>query len=141
MQHHTAQLLSAGPRQGKWIYSKGNADTRHAECCAEAWLEMLQTPAEQRDAAPAWEHIGHDTAEQAYAHMRQFLLEKLRLDTHFTDWSGCRAPTAGGRCDTPTKSGADIPPAHFTEPLCDEHRTRATVEAMWDGPGDWSGSW
>jgi hypothetical protein len=44
-------------------------------------------------------------------------------------------------CDVPTKRGAEIPPCHFTAPLCDKHRTRAQVEAMWEGPGDWSGSW
>lgn len=143
MQHHTVQQIERGPRTGAWIYTTGNHRTgRHAECCAEPWLEMLQTPADERDASPAWEHIGHDTREQAYAHMRTKLLTKLRLDTTFSDWSGCRAPDGNGNpCDTPTKNGADIPPCHFQAPLCNEHRTRETVEAMWNGPGDWSGSW
>lgn len=142
MQHHTVQQIDRGPRSGKWIYTGGNDRMgRYAECCSQAWLEMLQTPADQRDASPAWERIGHDSAEEAYAHMRSVLLDKLRLDARYADWTGCRAPVGDGRCDTPTKQGADIPPCHFDEPLCDEHRNRETVEAMWQGPGDWSGSW
>ncbi|MER6350653.1 hypothetical protein ABT186_02055 [Streptomyces sp. NPDC001634] len=142
MQHHTVQQIDRGPRAGKWIYTGGNDRMgRYAECCSEAWLEMLQTPADERDASPTWERIGHDTADEAYAHMRAVLLDKLRLDTQYMDWAGCRAPVGDGRCDTPTKQGADIRPMYFREPLCDEHRTRETVETMWQGPGDWSGSW
>ncbi|MEV6833493.1 hypothetical protein AB0N17_03010 [Streptomyces sp. NPDC051133] len=142
MQHHTVQQLDRGPRAGKWIYTGGNARMgRYAECCADAWLEIQRTPAEQRDASPVWERIGHDTAEEAYAHMRTVLLEKLRLDVQYADWSGCRAPAGDSPCDVPTKRGASIPPIHFEAPLCDAHRTRETVEAMWQGPGDWSGSW
>lgn len=140
MQHHTVQQLDRGPRIGKYVYTGGNKRVgRHIECCADAWLGVLQS--EDRDASPAWESIGHDTVEGAYAHMRAVLLDKLRLSVQFGDWSGCRAPVGDGRCDVPTKQGADIPPCHFTEPLCDQHRTRETVEEMWKGPGDWSGSW
>lgn len=140
---HTAQQITAGPREGKWIYTGGNDRMgRYAECCSAPWLEVHQAPVAERDTHPAWDRIGHDTAEEAYAHMRTLLLDKLRLDEQFGDWAGCRAPeSAGGICDTPTKQGASIPPCHFSEPLCDNHRTRETVEAMWDGPGDWSGSW
>lgn len=143
MQHHTVQQIDRGPRTGKWIYTGGNHRVgRHAECCSEAWLEMLQAPADQRDNSPAWESIGHDTKDEAYAHMRARLLTKLRLDVQCGDWSGCRAPLEdGGLCDTPTKSAAEIPPMYFNASLCDEHRTRDVVEVMWDGPGDWSGSW
>lgn len=142
MQHHTVQQLDRGPRAGKFIYTGGNARIgRYAECCADAWLELLQAPADQRDASPAWERIGHDTADEAYAHMRSVLLDTLRLDVQYSDWAGCRAPAGDGRCDTPTKHGASIEPLYFRQPLCDEHRTRETVETMWQGPGDWSGSW
>ncbi|NUR64259.1 MAG: hypothetical protein HOQ47_00740 [Streptomyces sp.] len=141
MQAHTVQQIERGPRAGKWIYTGGNDSMgRYAECCAEAWLEMVQTPADERDSSPAWERIGHDTADEAYAHMRTVLLDKLRLDARYGDWAGCRAPDDNGRCDTPTKQGASIPPLYFDQPLCDKHRNRETVEAMWDGPGDWSGS-
>lgn len=143
MQHHTVQQLERGPRAGKYIYTGGNRRIgRYCQCCSEAWLEVMQAPADQRDAHPAWARIGHDTPEQAYAHMRARLLENLRLEVSFGDWSGCRAPLGGGMvCDVPTKLGAEIPPCHFLTHLCDKHRTRAQVEAMWDGPGDWSGSW
>lgn len=144
MQHHTVQQVERGPRTGKWIYTGGNDRIgRHAECCSEAWLEMLQTPADQRDTSPAWNRIGHDTADEAYAHMREVLIGKLRLGhSQYTDWSGCRATKPDGSiCDTPTKNCADIPPMHFNAPLCDEHLNVETVKAMWDGPGDWSGSW
>ncbi len=100
---------------------------RYPECCAGIGWED-----------PA---LGHATEAEAYAHMRQVLLVKLRLDGQISDWSGCRAPVGDGRCDVPTKGYADIPPMYFGEPLCDEHRNRETVEAMWNGPGDWSGSW
>lgn len=149
MQHHTVQQIERGPRTGKWIYTGGNRRIgRYAQCCSEAWLEMLDAPADERDNSPAWERIGHDTSDEAYAHMRARLLEKLRFDVSYSDWSGCRAPlgnmhrdVARTRCDVPTKKGAEIPPLHFSEPLCDLHRVREVVEAMWDGPGDWSGSW
>lgn len=142
MQHHLVQQIDRGPRTGKWIYTGGNRRIgRYAQCCSEAWLEMLDTPAERRDESSAWDRIGHETKDEAYAHMRTRLLEKLRLDVQFGDWSGCRAPTDYGACDVPTKSGAEIPPCHFLKPLCDQHRTREVVEAIWDGPGDWLGSW
>ena len=54
MQQHTVQQIEIGPASGKYIYTTGNRRLgRHAECCADAWLEMLQTPADQRDASPA----------------------------------------------------------------------------------------
>lgn len=143
MQHHTVQQIDRGPRTGKWIYTGGNDHMgRYAECCADAWVAMLDTPVEQRDTSPVWDRIGHDTAAEAYAHMREVLLDRLKLDRgQLADWAGCRAPVGESRCDVPTKRVATIPPIHFDEPLCDEHRTRETVEAMWQGPGDWSGSW
>jgi len=142
MQQHTVQQLDRGPRAGQYVYTGGNRRLgRHVECCADAWLEILRTPADERDASPAWKRVGHHTADEAYAHMQTVLLDKLRLDVEYSDWSGCRAPAADGPCDVPTKRGASIPPCHFEAPLCDEHRNRETVEAMWNGPGDWSGSW
>ena len=143
MQHHTVQQLEHGPRAGKYVYTGGNHRIgRYVQGCSEAFLEVMQLPEPKRDHAAAWARIGHDTAKQAYAHMRERLLENLRLDTHFGDWSGCRAPLGGGIvCDVPTKLGANIPPCHFLKPLCDKHRTRAQVEAMWEGPCVWSGSW
>lgn len=143
MQYHTVQQIDRGPRTGKWIYTGGNRRLgRIAECCAEAWLEMLDTPVETRDESPVWDRIGHDTAEQAYAHMRERLLAGLFLDHTYTNWTGCRAPGPDGkRCDVPTKRGASIPQSLFYVGLCPEHLNRETVEAMWDGPGDWCGSW
>lgn len=132
MQHHSAREIVKGANAGKWAYVGGNdRDGHYVECCHEAFL------------SGGWENpaIGHATREEAYAHMRQVLLGRLRLDGKVADWSGCRAPKDGGRCDVPTKDYADIPPMHFGEPLCDEHRTREVVEAMWDGPGDSFGSW
>ncbi|MFE5140331.1 hypothetical protein ACFRDV_22085 [Streptomyces fagopyri] len=143
MQQHTVQQIAAGPRTGMYVYTGGNRRMgRYIECCAEAGLIVMQAPLGERTASPAWQDIGHPTAEAAYAHMREVLLD--RLDTeHATlgDWAGCRAPSGDRRCDVPTKRVATIPPLHFHESLCDEHRTRDVVEAMWDGPGDWSGSW
>ncbi|MFC8676693.1 hypothetical protein ACFUEN_28910 [Streptomyces griseorubiginosus] len=142
MQQHTVQQLEGGPRSGKYVYTGGNRRIgRYVECCAEPYLTVMASPAEERDACPAWQDIGHDTAADAYAHMRTVLLAKLDLGGHLADWSGCTAPVGGRICDEPTKRIARIPPMHFQEPLCDKHRTQDTVEAMWDGPGDWSGSW
>ena len=128
MQHHTVQEIIKGRNQGQFVYTGGNRrEGRYVECCNGTSLED-----------PG---VGHATKDEAYTHMRERLLAKLRLDARFGDWSGCRAPVGDGKCDVPTKDGAEIPPCHFLEPLCDEHRTRRVVEAMWEGPGDWSGSW
>lgn len=142
MQQHTVQQIEAGPRAGMYVYTGGNNRMgRYVECCQDAWLEVIRTPDGERDSSPAWERIGHDTADEAYAHMRATLLQRLDLEGRFADWSGCTAPVGGRTCDEPTKRYAAIPPMYFQEPLCDMHRTRETVEAMWEGPGDWSGSW
>lgn len=141
MQQHTVQQLTGGPAEGLWVYTGGNRRMgRYVQCCAEAWLEVLQTPADQRDHCLAWALIGHPTREGAYAHMRALLLDGLQLDARFGEWAGCRAPTPTGRCDRPTKEGASIPPMMFSAPLCHHHKTREVVEAMWSGPGDWAGS-
>ncbi|MPY31325.1 hypothetical protein FNH09_08435 [Streptomyces adustus] len=141
MQHHTVQQLSAGPRAGKYVYTGGGERARYVECCADAFLLVYGVPEDERDSSPAWQDVGHDTAADAYAHMRAVLLTRLTLTGRLADWSGCTAPVGGRICDEPTKGVAQIPPMHFQEPLCDEHRTPETVAAMWDGPGDWSGSW
>lgn len=81
MQHHTAQQLTEGPRAGKWVYTGGNRRLgRYIQCCSDTYLEITQAPAEERDDSPLWEQVGHDTREEAYAHMRAVLLEKLNLD-------------------------------------------------------------
>ncbi|MFI1535555.1 hypothetical protein [Streptomyces anandii] len=142
MQHHTVQQLESGPRAGKHVYTGGNDRIgRYVECCSAPWQEILQLPPAQRDTSPAWDRIGHDTADEAYAHMRAVLLARLNLHGRLADWAGCRAPVGEGPCDEPTKGVASIPPVHFSQPLCDVHRIHEVVEAMWDGPGDWSGSW
>lgn len=143
VQHHTVQQLEGGPRAGMFVYTGGNRRMgRYIECCAAAARTVMEAPEGQRADSPAWRDIGHATPVEAYAHMRAVLLEQLDLDrTSLGDWAGCRAPAGDGRCDVPTKRIATIPPAYFHEALCDEHRTRETVEAMWEGPGDWSGSW
>ncbi len=127
MQTHTVQEILKGPNKGKYVYTGGNRRIgRYVQCC---------------DGGFEGEGVGHSTEAEAYAHMRERLLPKLRLDVKFGDWSGCRALVGEDICDQPTKDGAEIPPCHFLEPLCDRHRTRETVEAMWQGPGDWHGSW
>jgi hypothetical protein len=142
MQHHTVQQLNEGPRAGKYIYTGGNRRMgRYVECCAELYHQIMELPEGERDSSPLWEHIGHDTAEAAYAHMRAVLLDRLDLDGKSSNWGGCRAPVEDGKCDSPTKGRASIPPMYFLAHLCDEHRMREVVEAMWDGPGDWSGSY
>lgn len=127
MQQHTVQQITAGPNEGKYVYTGGNRRMgRYPQCCPDFTSESS----------------GHATAEEAYAHMRASLLERLELEAFTSsDWAGCRAPVGEGRCDVPTKGRAVINPMYFNKALCDEHRTRETVEAMWQGPGDWSGSW
>ena len=128
MQQHTVQQIAKGHNEGKWVYTGGNRRMgRYIECCDGGWED---------------EGVGHATKDEAYRHMRQRLLDKLRLDVQLGDWSGCKAPMLNGsRCDKPTKGAAEIPPCHFLEALCDQHRTRETVEAMFTDVGDWSGSW
>lgn len=127
MRYHTAQRIIKGRNEGKWVYTSAGDKGGYIECCDGGW----------EDAG-----VGHATEVEARQHMRQRRLEKLRLDVQTGDWSGCRAPMPGGsRCDVPTKGAAEIPPCHFLEPLCDEHRTRETVEAMYGDVGDSFGSW
>lgn len=128
MQSHTVQQIKKGRNKGRFVYTGGNRRIgRYAECCDGGFED---------------EGFGHATEAEAYAHMRERLLAKLRLNVKFADWSGCQAPWGdGNRCDRPTRGGAEIPPMHFLEPLCTEHRTREVVEAMWTGPGDSYGSW
>lgn len=127
MMTHTVQRIIKGRNEGRFVYAGGNDKGWYPECCeAQSWED---------------EGLGHATKDEAYAHMRAVLLGRLRLDVSLGDWRGCRAPSGEGRCDVPTKGAAEIPSLHFLEPLCDEHRTREVVEAMWDGPGDSFGSW
>jgi hypothetical protein len=125
MQHHTVQQMRPGsPGAGRWVYTGGNRrEGRYIECCRNDDGTLF--PDDQ---------IGHDTREDAYAHQRERLLTRLRLDGKLGDWSGCRV------CDAPTKRFAEIPPAYYCEPLCDEHRTREVVEDRFK-VGDWYGSW
>lgn len=141
MNHHTVQELTKGPAAGRHVYVCSNRrEGSYVECCADVWLQLAELPDDERDSSPLWEQVGHATRDEAYAHMRERLLAKLRLDGQSRDWSGCRAPADGGKCDVPTKGLAEIPGAWFLAPLCDTHRTREVVEAMWDGPGDMYGS-
>jgi hypothetical protein len=125
MQTHTAQQITKdGPCLGKWVYTGGNdREGRYIECCRDEHGALL--PDDQ---------LGHDTREEAYEHQRQRLLPRLRLDGQLGEWSGCRV------CDAPTKGYAEIPPMHFMEPLCDEHRTREYVESKFQ-VGDSYGSY
>lgn len=124
MQFHGVQEIQKGRNEGRFVYATGS----YPECCEGGYED---------------DGFGHATKDEARAHMREKLLTRLRLDVRFSNWSGCHAPGDGrnGMCDVPTKGAAEIPSYPFMEPLCDEHRTREVVEAMWDGPGDWSGSY
>lgn len=137
MQRHTAQQLERGPASGRWVYACGGKRTWYVECCQDPYFEILRLPEDERDASPLWEQVGHASSDEAYAHMRAVLLERLDLQVRLRNWSGCRAPVGDqARCDNPTKRAATIPDMWFFTPLCDEHCTRQTVEDMWDGPGD-----
>lgn len=136
------QQLAAGPRAGAWVYSGGgDRDGRYIECCADAARKVMALPVGRRTASPDWQDIGHPTPEAAYAHMRAVLLDRLVLSKEMAGWSGCQAPEGDGICNTPTTKHAVLPGLVFHAPLCDAHRTRQTVEAMWDGPGDRISSW
>ncbi|MFG2001668.1 hypothetical protein ACGFNU_21210 [Spirillospora sp. NPDC048911] len=136
MQQHTAQQIERGPATGRWVYACSGRRTWYVECCRDPYFEILQLPDDERDTSPLWEQVGHATRDEAYGHMRAILLAQLDLDGVLTDWRGCKAPVAEGRCDVPTKRIATLPSIYFLKPLCDEHRTREVVESMWDGPGD-----
>jgi hypothetical protein len=144
VQEHTVQQLAAGPRAGTWVYSGGNdRGGRYIECCADAARRVMALPPGRRTASPDWQDIGHPTPEAAYAHMRTVLLDALALSGEMSGWSGCQAPNGDGEgvCNVPTLRYAELPGLVFHAPLCDAHRTRETVEAMWDGPGDRISSW
>ncbi|MGW1525435.1 hypothetical protein [Streptomyces sp. NPDC002159] len=140
MRVHTVQQLLAGPRAGMWVYMGGTDRSWYIECCAAAARTVMAAPRSMRTASPAWQELGHPTPTDAYAHMRTVLLEGLDLNRGFAGWAGCQAPDGKGICNEPTHTAAALPKLLFYTPLCDAHRTRDTVESMWDGPGDWIGS-
>ncbi|SCD40252.1 hypothetical protein GA0115242_104884 [Streptomyces sp. SolWspMP-5a-2] len=128
--------LATGPRAGTWVYAG-----RYIECCADAARRVMAQPRGRRARSEAWRDIGHPTPVGAYAHMREVLLDRVDLERQVLGWSGCEAPTPSGVCAEPTDKVAALPGLLFYRPLCGAHRSRQTVEAMWDGPGDWTGSW
>ena len=65
---------------------------------------------------------GHDTADAAAEHQRQYDLTELRLDQEYGSWSECEV------CGKLTKMGAEIPYRGWSLMLCDEHRTREIAE-------------
>lgn len=111
---------SDSPDAGKWRYTCSNrrTGTYAVGYCAEG--------------CP-----GHDDKEGAYAHQTAYLLDrKMRLDATMADqqrrceWEGCGEWTQGV---------AEV--EHRTWTLCDEHRTRENVAALFGSVGDSFGSW
>lgn len=71
-------------------------------------------------------HEPHETAEEARACFRRYLLDGQREET-YSDWTGCEFDG----CDTPTKKGLTTrPPLGHGHALCDEHRTPEILEQL-----------
>lgn len=111
MNYYDARQLESGPNAGKWHYTCRN-DGRiwPVGNCAEGCQ-------------------GHDTAEEACEHYRQYLLDRLRFlddvenapSLHRCDAPGCGAYTSGG---------VDVRGSlRFT--LCAAHRNRETVALLY----------
>lgn len=144
MNHHTTEVFQQGPLAGRWAYWCLSRRGSYVECgCQGEWSRLRKLDGGKPYSSPEWATatVGHATKDEALACMRAVLWARLRLDGETRDWRGCAAPAGDGICDVPTKRYADIPPSYFYEPLCDDHRTTAVVAAMWDGPGEWFGSW
>ncbi len=71
---------------------------------------------------------GHDTAEDAAEHYRQYLLDNLRFTDDDPNASSQHRCEAEG-CDVFTSGAADAPGC-MTRTLCAAHRNREAVDAL-----------
>ena len=106
------------PDAGKWRYTNMNDGRVWAEgYCAEC--------------------PGHDTKDGAYEHQTQYVLDRvMRLDGQDPH---VKRQCAVEGCEEWTHGFADVDMSVFF--LCDEHRNRETVAALYGSVGDSFGSW
>lgn len=73
---------------------------------------------------------GHDTPEAAAEHYRQYLLDNVTYDGRMSNQQQkCRV------CGAWTSGLAQVPFASRLWVLCDEHRTRESVDRLLEAPG------
>ena len=117
MNYDDARQLQNGSNAGKWHYTTHNKrlGTRPIGYCAE------NCP-------------GHDTAEEAREHYRQYRLDKELLfhDDHENPRTLHKCEHAG--CEEYTSGSATMGPYLFWY-LCSEHRTRDAVEILFPEAG------
>lgn len=152
---HAAELVDAdGNPKGIWHYVESNRrEGTHAigycspweacpNCAGRSALGDPRYSCERCDSkgiVPAADPCpGHATPEEAAEHYRQYLLnERLRLDIALSTDVQMRCNADG--CEAWTQHAAGLGP-YSTWPLCDEHRTRETVDALFPSVGESWGS-
>lgn len=108
-------LDADGKPSGLWRYTVRNDDRIHAVgYCAQG--------------CP-----GHDSEEGAYAHQREYELDNARFNG---EWAGAWYICAAEGCEALTNRFASIGPGLMqTFTLCDDHRNRDGLAAVYTGPG------
>lgn len=84
---------------------------------------------------------GHDTKEGAYEHQTQYMIDHASFDGQWAETQyRCQAdvPPDNEKCGQWTDRFASV--GNRTYNLCDVHRTRETVMALYDSVGDSFGS-
>lgn len=81
---------------------------------------------------------GHDTREEAYEHQTAYLLDHIFFDGELVD---TKHPCAVDGCQEWTDRFAEVDRPGRMFMLCDQHRNRDTVAALFGGAGNSISSW
>lgn len=130
MNHYAARQRESDKR---WDYTCQNGTRIHpVGYCAGKLVDVMEIPEDERE--PYHEH-GHDTPEAARECYKRYMLDsRLRLDGKMSDQK--RMCEAEG-CEEWTQGVARVGPM-ISFVLCDDHRTRETVETLYSVGDSWS---
>lgn len=151
MNHDKARQIQDGPNAGKWHFTTANDGHIYPTGYCGAYLPCSNCggvsagwpEGSKYDCATCYNTgavvvpvgarcKGHDTPEGAYAHQKAYQLDhRLWLDRKLSgEQRPCRV------CGEWTQGVAQVG-AWWTAVLCDEHRTREHVEALFDVGESW----
>lgn len=149
MNHYKARQVdpaSGRPDAGKWRYTCENdgriwtsgACSRFQTCTACDGHSAISTDpcstCNGRGFTDVGECPGHDTPDEAYIHQTDWLLSRTRFDQSLAnEQRRCQV------CGEWTQGLASVD--HYSFVLCDGHRTREHVAALFGGAGESWGSW
>jgi hypothetical protein len=145
MNYYGSRQVADGPNEGRWHYTCRN-DGRiwpvgycssiqtcpNAEqssfCQIDCQLCHGKRYVDVDEPCP-----GHDTAEEAAEHCRQYVLDTATYDHEFQSAERCEAD--GCECWTAGAARTGHPQRQDVF-LCDEHRNRETLEQLVQAPGE-----